>query len=91
MPRKKKPRGNGIWKEGEVGRRGGGFNPQIMAELVDHSVHQPQRKSQQISDFWRSALQFILGGGPEDPNHLKLRGLDFSCQFFLSDNSMWGQ
>ena len=27
----------------------------------------------------------------EDRNLLKLRNLDSSCQFFLSDNSIWGQ
>ena len=27
----------------------------------------------------------------EDRNLLKLRSLDSSCPFFLSDNSIWGQ
>ena len=32
-----------------------------------------------------------MGGSLEDPNILKLRSLDSSCPFYLSDNSISGQ
>ena len=33
----------------------------------------------------------LQGSAIEDRNLLKLRSLDPSCPFFLSDNSIWGQ
>ena len=48
------------------------------------------------SDFGTPLILVLFSGLPllsylEDRNLLKLRSLDSSCPFFLSDNSIWGQ
>ena len=50
--------------------------------LGGHEQHTPARNYSEIN----SKKTFL-----EDRNLLKLRGLDFSCPLFLSDNSVWGQ
>ena len=41
--------------------------------------------------FFERSFFAMFGKFLEDPNLLKLRSLDSSCPFFLSDTSIWGE